>query len=481
MKYISLFICLVFHLSSWSQNACDCDPLPEPSGTVVTVNDVAELNAALVQANANNGNMTIMLNAGTYNLTTNLLFISDNIVNLTIRGATGDRDDVIIRGQGYNNNAVTHIFNVPASGFTVADMTIGEVYYHPIQLHNGADNAFVQNVRFVDAKEQLLKVSSGDGFNDDGVVQCCSFEFTGGVAYQYYTGGIDAHRSRNWQVRNNVFKNIRSPDGSLAEHAIHFWRESSGTHVEGNIIINCDRGVGFGLGPDATSGHTGGVVMNNFVHTSRDVGIGLESAPDAKVYNNTVVSDNYFNSIEYRFSNTDNVHIANNLVNEAITSRNEGTGTIEQNATISDLDIFVDAASYNYHLAGTTSGITDAGISLPEVSKDLDCQDRTANLPIDIGADEFLQLSNTDAVLEENGISLYPNPVEETFTIVASSDELLDDFDIDVLDNTGQIYQSYSQMSGTVEIDISALPAGLYFVRIMRDSMLSVQLILKGS
>ncbi|NND09279.1 MAG: T9SS type A sorting domain-containing protein [Saprospiraceae bacterium] len=478
MKFFTSLICFLCYCFTWSQIPCGCDPLSDPTGTIVQVSTVAELNAALSHADANNGNMTIVLAAGEYQLTTNLLFIGDNIVNLSIRGATGNRDDVVIRGLGHNNSAVTHIFNVPATGFTVADMTIGEVFYHPIQLHNSADDALVHNVRFIDAKEQLLKVSSGDGFNDDGVVQCCLFEFTQGIAYQYYTGGIDAHKSRNWRVTNNEFKHIRSPDESLAEHAIHFWGESLGTVVEGNVIINCDRGVGFGLGPNATSGHTGGIVMNNFIHTSRDVGIGLESAPEAKVYNNTVVTENYFNSIEYRFSNTTEVHVANNLVDKLIASRNGGTGNVENNVTISNLDIFTDASNHDYHLHGNTSGITDSGISLVEVSQDVDCQSRVS--PIDVGADEYAPLTNTDVVLASDGISLYPNPTEETFTIVASPEDLLDDFDIEVLDGSGQIYQSYTQMSGIVEISLSSLPAGLYYVRIRRDNILSIQLILKG-
>ena len=230
-----------------------------------------------------------MLEDGTYELTSNLLYIGTNMTNLTLRSASGNRDAVIIRGQGMTGG-VSHIFNVAASNFTVADMTIGWVANHPIQIHaeTNADNCLIQNVRFVDANEQLLKVSGGFTLlaSDNGVVQCCLFEFTAGVANQWYTGGIDAHRAFNWIVRNNTFKHIRSPDAGLAEHAIHFWIDSEGTIVENNQIINCDRGIGFGLGG---RGHTGGIIRNNMVHTSRDVGIGLESASNAKVYNLSLI------------------------------------------------------------------------------------------------------------------------------------------------------------------------------------------------
>lgn len=208
---------------------CDCPELIINSDVNVEVSNVTEIEEALDQAFNDDGNMTITVLPGTYTLSSNLRAISANMENLSIIGATGNADDVIIKGQGWNNNDVTHIFNVAADFFTVANMTIGEVFYHPIQVHsnpNDADDFLVQNVRFVDAKEQLLKVSGGGAlFADRGKILCCEFEFTAGIAYQYYTGGIDAHRSIDWTVAYNTFKGIRSPDGNLAEHAIHFWRE----------------------------------------------------------------------------------------------------------------------------------------------------------------------------------------------------------------------------------------------------------------
>lgn len=367
---------------------CECDPLPAPTNTTVTVSDAAALQAALQQANTNNGDMTILLEDGTYQLNSNLLYINTNMNNLTIRSVSGNRDAVIIRGQGMNGG-VTHIFNVAASNFTASDMTIGWVANHAIQIHgeNNADNCLIQNIRFVDVNEQMLKVSGSTAVekSDNGIVQCCSFEFTAGTANQWYTGGIDAHKAQNWQVRYNVFKDIASPEANLSEHAIHFWSDAAGTLVENNLIINCDRGIGFGLG---SSGHSGGIIRNNMVHTSRDVGIGLETAPNAKVYHNTVVTENYFNSIEYRFAATTNVHIANNLTTENITSRDGGTGIVENNFETNDMNIFEDAGNYNFHLTGSQTQITDAGMTLAEVSTDYDCEMRPDGNAPDIGADE---------------------------------------------------------------------------------------------
>ena len=375
--------------------SCECDPLPAPTNTTIRVSTVTELRTALQQANTNNGNMTILLEDGTYELE-NLIYITQNMTNMTFRSVSGNRDAVIIRGQGMTGN-VNHIFSVLATNFTLADMTIGWVANHVIQIHaeENADNCLIQNVRLVDAHEQLLKVSgttdeTGGETSDNGIIQCCLFEFTAGIGNQWYTGGIDGHKTQNWIVRNNTFKHIRSPEARLAEHAIHFRNGAVGTIVENNLIINCDRGIGFGLGNDR---HEGGIIRNNIVHTSRDVGIGLESASNAKVYNNTVITDNYPRSIEYRFTQTTNAHIANNLTTASIATRDGGTGTIENNFTTSDKSIFVDADNYNFHLSTTQNSITNAGKTLPEVRVDYDCDNRS-DAP-DIGADEYESDSGT--------------------------------------------------------------------------------------
>ncbi len=465
MKTITcLFLSLLFNHFLLAQ--CECPILPDDitGRTVVNVSNVAELNAALSDCNSNNGGYTILLEDGIYNLQNNLLYISDNMSNLSIRSASGNREDVQLLGQGYVGN-VSHIFNVAADNFTAADMTIGEVYYHAIQIQgeNDADNCLIQNIHFVNTAEQMLKVSGSSSSNDadGGIVQCCLFEFPEGVAYQYYTGGIDAHSSNDWEVRFNTFKHIRSPDSGLAEHAIHFWSGSENTLVENNQIINCDRGIGFGLG---NSGHEGGIIRNNFVHTSRDVGIGLESSPNTKVYHNTVITDNYFNSIEYRFEATSNVHIANNLSNEPVTSRDGGTGNIENNFETTDLSIFVDEPNYDYHLSGAIDQIVDAGIVLTEAGDDVDCHPRTSTIIPDIGADEFDSMVLGIGEQDLFSISIFPNPASDHFLIRSELSGVLEIWTLD-----GKQVETATVKKGETEISIDNLMAGIYFIKVFDD------------
>jgi hypothetical protein len=103
--------------------------VPLPVQAAVTVSTVAQLAAAVDEANAG-GVQTILVADGTYDLSNMLHITGDGI---TIQGQSGDRDAVILRGQGMDGG-VSHVFLVRGSHFTVRDMTIGWVYYHGIQI-----------------------------------------------------------------------------------------------------------------------------------------------------------------------------------------------------------------------------------------------------------------------------------------------------------------------------------------------------------
>jgi hypothetical protein len=381
--------------------AAACGPLTAAVGTVITVSNVAELYSAVSASNTSGGNTTILLQDGTYALSSQLWLEGANII---IRSVSGDRSSVVIRGQGMDGG-VPHVFEVNASSVTIADMTLGEVANHAIQIHgeNDRDNLFVHNVRIYDTGEQMIKGSvSGNGLaSDNGVVDCSLFEYTAGIGPQYYIGGIDVHRGSNWIVRDNEFRHIKSPENGLAEHAIHFWSNASGTLVERNKIVDCDRGIGFGLGG---SGHVGGIIRNNMVYVTRDVGIGLESSPGTRVYNNTVYTESYSNSIEYRFAATSGVSLVNNLTNQAIASRDGGSGTVQNNVTNAQAGWFVSAATGDLHLASdAVLSVVDQGQTLADVSDDFDGEDRPQGGAYDIGADEYIaaQVHVTDLSISQ--------------------------------------------------------------------------------
>ena len=311
-------------------------PDDEEQDDVIVVSNVNELMAT--EQSTKRGNVTVLIKDGTYQMPRGLWLTGSNI---TYKSFSGNRDNVVLKG----SFKISHVFWITNDNVTIQDLTLGEVNNHGIQIHSelDADNANIKNVRFYDIKEQMLKGSgaSTQVYSDNCIVEDCLFEFTSGKAFQYYSGGIDVHKGKNWVVRNNEFRNIQTLSGSLTEGAIHFWNSSEGTIIEGNKIFNCDRGIMLGLD---NSPHYGGLVINNFIHVSRDVGIYLCQAQRAKVYNNTVFNDsNYPNSIEYRFTTT-GTEIINNLTNKAIASRNGGTALVENNIINSQQAWFADFA-----------------------------------------------------------------------------------------------------------------------------------------
>lgn len=72
----------------------------------------------------------------------------------------------------------------------------------------------------------------------------------------------------------------------------------------------------------------------------------------------------------------------------------------------------------------------------------------------------------SDVEIDNIGITLYPNPTEGLFTISG----LVELYEIEILDLNGSIFQSLSNVSSPVSIDLSTLPNGTYFVNIVHSS-----------
>lgn len=355
------------------------------------VSTATELAAAIAAANSG-GDKLILLNDGTYTLSEMLWVAADAV---TVKSVSQNRNNVIIEGNGMGGYP-THIFNVAGSHFTVQDVTLRSVSEHAIQLQIDVDSVTIRNVHILDTGEQMIKVVYDSAnlslSSDDGIVEDSLLEYSAGIGPQYYIGGVDAHNAKNWIVRGNTFKGIRSPSLNVAEFAVHFWSDSENTLVERNLIINCDRGIGFGLG---SRGHAGGIVRNNMIyHDSSemfaDVGIALESAPGAQVYNNTVYFDNtYPNAIEYRFASTTGVTITNNLTNKAVTQRDGASGTVSHNVTTAAGSWFVSPSSGDLHLSYAVPTVVDQGQTISGLIEDFDEDSRPRGSGIDIGADEY--------------------------------------------------------------------------------------------
>ena len=292
-------------------------------------------------ANKSGATFDIVLLDGTYRLTAPLRITADG---LTVRSASGVRERVVLRGNGMRESSrVDNLIEVSGSHVALVGLTLVEAGNHLIQLRGerDADHFRLINCVLRDAYQQLLKVTSerdGEPSADFGVIQGSTFEYSADRGPNYYIGGVDLHSGKRWRIEENTFRNIASPAGRVAEHAIHIWKNSADNVVRNNLIINSDRGIGFGLTKDWYRHNRGGEISGNvIVHTRpddpfADVGIALENSPGTVVRDNVVfLAHDYPNAIEYRFPDTEGVVISGNTTNKAITGRDGARALVQGN------------------------------------------------------------------------------------------------------------------------------------------------------
>jgi hypothetical protein len=370
-------------------------PSTPPPSSGINVSSIGGLQSAVAGLTSNS---TILLADGTYNLSAPL-YLPQNISNVTIKGASGNRDSVIIKGPGMTNSAVAFGFwadNV--NGVIFQDMTMRDFSQHAIILNGGVDNPVFRNLHIIDIGDQFLKNNpTTDGLNgvDNGVLENSLLEYSS-VAPDPYTNGLDVHRGKNWLIRGNTFKNFRTST-ALTGPAILMWNGSSDTTVVRNTFINNQRDISLGLDPsipvDQSPDHARGLIANNFIYKTSniapDVPIAVFDSPQTKVYYNTIlVNGGYPNAIEYRFSRTTGVDIKNNLTDGSIVARDGASGTVTNNITNASSNMFVNPAAGDLHLKSTASIAIDKGTAVT-VNDDFDGQSRPLGNGTDIGADEY--------------------------------------------------------------------------------------------
>jgi hypothetical protein len=393
--------------------AGSCPRLASPTGSVIDVSPAQAGRLADIVAGAPAG-ATIRLADGKYSVGT----ITMSRPGVTLRSASGHPRRVVLDG-GYGPSALIHPF---ANNLTVAEITLRRARDHLVHAYPAADGPGLRGLRLyrvlmVDSGEQFLKVNSNaarSAWVDSGTVACSEFLMTPSGranierAFGCYTGGIDVHSGRGWRVRDSAFEGIYCEDGELAEHAIHFWKGARATVVENNVIENCARAIGFGLGDTGEGrpwaddpypgvgyvGHYDGVIRGNAVLadiSQYDTGIELAQARGTRVLHNTVVetarATASFSSLDYRWPNT-MVEVANNLTRR-ITGRDGGRAALSHNVEATPRDWLVDPLGGDFHLRPGLGGAIDRGVAVNEAGLDIDGRGRDYGGAPDIGADEW--------------------------------------------------------------------------------------------
>lgn len=413
---VMFFITKLLFIAGHSLANTFCPALPSPTG--ITINGTPDDNLQELLSKAAPGT-TIGLESGIYTLDGTSLRIETE--GITLRGLSGSRETVILDG-GYLSD---ELIQITASNTTIADLTLQKARHHPIHVtpaHSDIVNTLIYNVHVIDPGQQAIKINPNAErtyFADTGEIACSKIELTdsgrpmvGAINGTCYTGGIDAHQAKGWQVRDNQIEGFWCPNG-LSEHGIHFWRGSRDTEIFRNRLVNNARGIGFGLTEDGNArtysdtpcpqqaggyiDHYHGRIMNNFILQADnelqqsqygfDSGIALAQSCGTKVLHNTVVSTAIpFSSIEYRFANTSAI-LTNNLVTHTIMQRDKAVAKLAGNVTGANLEIFIDPSNGDLHLRSNAVSALNQGVT-PVSSSLTDIDGQMHILPPDVGADE---------------------------------------------------------------------------------------------
>ena len=392
---------------------------------------VAELHQAVRAARSGE---VIVIARGTYRLRRPLRMM---VPDVTLCGATGDRDEVVLVGGGMNVPArAREGIMIEADDITIRDLTIRDFYKHGLHIRaeSDADRTVISNVKTVNIGERHVKGSRGQGnfWADDVVIERLHMLQTEKrkrrpghpISPDNYIGGIDAMAARNWIVRDCLAEGIRGATGG-GNAAIFIWNGVENVLIERNRIIRCCKGIALGnpSGPKLGPHHAvGGIIRNNFILRSRgrrpnNIGIELCNVRDVKVMHNTIYSEDpsYARAV-HLFDQPgegliENVTIGYNIIRgriadntvsglwgESPTRRWRAVGNVhgwkergrgEWKGTPVEAGWFVDAAAGDLHLTPKAAAAIDSARRTPDVTDDIDRRRRPAGKAPDAGADEY--------------------------------------------------------------------------------------------
>ena len=414
--------------------ACNVSALPITGTRIVNVNTESALQSAVANAQAGD---TIVIANGTYNLTNTLYLNGRN--NVTIRGTSGC-DGVVLAGRGMDNanyGNVTFGIWTNSLNTTIAHLTIKDTWENAIALNSGAQSPRIYSVKMLNIGSQFVKSNptdpnAGTGV-DNGRLEYSWMEYTAGTPSNPshsggtgYTQALSAHTVDNWIVRNNLIKNLHTPDGSanLWNPAILFWNHSQNNIVENNTLINTDRAIGMGLIDQATgTDSSGGTVRNNFVYyapglfsASRKAGtdgaIIANDSPNTKIYHNTILTNGNLNfSIEFRFAGSSGGEVRNNLADAPLNLARNGASAVQSGNYLSATPgMFVNPGTANLHLTSQATPAINTAPTLGAVTTDIDGNARPLGAGADIGADEYTPTGGGDTIppARPTGLTITP-------------------------------------------------------------------------
>jgi hypothetical protein len=330
--------------------------------------------------------------------------------NVTLRGETGHRDNVVLDGARSRHGELVGI--TACSGATIADLTIQNIKWNGFKINSNTGvqqltihNCVIHNIWQRGVKGVAVPEENRERLRPrDCRIEYCLFyndrakQFADDEAdrpdtfHGDYIGGIDVMYATNWAIADNVFVGIQGRTRQ-ARGAIFLWHDSRDCLIERNIIIDCDSGICLGNShrpPQITTHCTRCVTRNNFVTRAPENGILADYTQDCAIVHNTVHDpENRLERLIRLVHDNDGLLVANNLLSGPPLRQDQVSGDlrISGNVTRDLTSAFVDALTGNLHLKTGAADIAAAGQKLPGVDCDIDGEPRD-DAP-DIGADEL--------------------------------------------------------------------------------------------
>ncbi len=357
----------------------------------------------------------IVIAAGTYNLEA---YLQINTHHILIRGATGNRDDVILNGPGMNVDLdPKEGLVIRGDSVTVMDLTVRGVYNNGIHICGelDVDDTWIHNVKTLNCGERHIKGSKGTAIVDGVLIENVHMLQTEArqsrpghpVDPDNYIGGIDAMACKDWTIRDCLAEGILGATGG-GRGAVFLWNGVEDVIIERVRIFDCATGICIGNPSGPSGSHVdpwhsvGGIIRNNFILRGSYIALELCNTMDMKAYNNTIYSPDatYFRTLhiydEASEGQTTNLSIINNIVRGKILDNSSGdwskAAVIAMGNIVDDAGSqvtsawFTDVATADFHLTASATDALDAGEPLADVTDDFDQQPR-GSTP-DMGGDE---------------------------------------------------------------------------------------------
>ncbi len=371
-----------------------------------------------------------------------------------------------------------------------------------------AENIIVRNNIFRDmnasGNNDLLKMSGVDHF----IIENCQFinggaggsgvDFVGchyGIVQDNYfdnsgTSGIQNKGGTQFiLIQRNLFRNISQRALNLGgSTGLQFFRpplpdpivdafEAADLEVFSNIFIGCWAPIAYvGAVRVNVSNNTfyqpENWVMRILQETTEN---GFLPCGDNTFNNNIIYLPDDLTEVNIG-PNTDpsSFTISNNLwFNASSNSWSPNLPVTDPNQIIAD-PLFIDAAVEDFNLMSTSPAI---GQGLYQNVVETDFLLNNYSNPPSIGAFEGNSTTDTHIEIQDQYISIFPNPSNNSVKIDGS----FINAHIFIIDESGTIVQDLTNVSAPHTIDLTALSSGLYFIKIesQQHSNLSVQKIIK--